>query len=49
MVLSKMIGSSGYKEKAPDHVQEDDSAKLSKLLQELNIIEEAENKLGFFH
>ncbi|KMZ60474.1 Valine--tRNA ligase [Zostera marina] len=49
VVLSKMIGSSGYKEKAPDHVQEDDSAKLSKLLQELNIIEEAENKLGFFH
>ncbi|MQL91943.1 hypothetical protein Taro_024571, partial [Colocasia esculenta] len=44
--LEQKINASGYREKAPQQVQEDDLAKLNKLMQELEIVDEAERKLN---
>ncbi|XP_077254177.1 valine--tRNA ligase, mitochondrial 1-like [Tasmannia lanceolata] len=43
--LQQKVNSSGYKEKVPSHIQEDNISKLNKLLQELEIIEEADRNL----
>ncbi|KAI9112033.1 hypothetical protein K1719_016929 [Acacia pycnantha] len=39
--LEKTINASGYREKVPSHIQQDNDAKLASLLQELLSIEEA--------
>ncbi|XP_020088963.1 valine--tRNA ligase, mitochondrial 1-like [Ananas comosus] len=44
-ILSQKINASGYKEKAPQSVQEEDMKKLNSLMEELNIISEAEKDL----
>ncbi|CAA6663652.1 unnamed protein product [Spirodela intermedia] len=44
--LVQKMNSSGYKEKARQQIQDDDVSRLSKLLQELEIIDEAESKLA---
>uniref|UniRef100_A0A1D1ZGU5 valine--tRNA ligase n=1 Tax=Anthurium amnicola TaxID=1678845 RepID=A0A1D1ZGU5_9ARAE len=43
--LEQKINALGYQEKAPQQIQEEDIAKLNKLVQELEIINEAEIKL----
>ncbi|XP_068655538.1 valine--tRNA ligase, mitochondrial 1 [Aristolochia californica] len=43
--LQQKMSASGYKEKVPSHIQQDHLAKLEKLIQELTIIDEAEQKL----
>ncbi|XP_020102255.1 valine--tRNA ligase, mitochondrial 1-like [Ananas comosus] len=44
-ILSQKINASGYKEKAPQSVQEEDMKKLNSLMEELKIISEAEKDL----
>ncbi|XP_010273593.1 PREDICTED: valine--tRNA ligase, mitochondrial 1 [Nelumbo nucifera] len=44
--LMQMMNSSGYKEKVPVHIQEDNVAKLKKLMEELDIVEKADRRLG---
>ncbi|KAG8045647.1 hypothetical protein GUJ93_ZPchr0008g13403 [Zizania palustris] len=44
--LSQKMEASGYKEKAPQNVQVEDMKKLTGLLEQLEIISEAENRLG---
>ncbi|CAA7400140.1 unnamed protein product [Spirodela intermedia] len=44
--LVQKMNSSGYKEKARQQIRDDDVSRLSKLLQELEIIDEAESKLA---
>ncbi|XP_078446483.1 valyl-tRNA synthetase / valine-tRNA ligase (VALRS) [Wolffia australiana] len=44
--LVQKMNSLGYKEKAPKHIQDDDISKLNKLIQELEIIDDAESKLA---
>lgn len=39
--LEKTINASGYREKVPSHIQQDNDAKLASLLQELLSLEEA--------
>jgi valyl-tRNA synthetase len=39
------MDASGYREKAPPNVQEEDMRKLTALLEQLEIISEAEKKL----
>ncbi|KAK1302318.1 Valine--tRNA ligase [Acorus calamus] len=43
--LEKKMSASGYKEKVPQNIHEDNLKKLNKLLQELSIIDEADRKL----
>ncbi|XP_077226702.1 valine--tRNA ligase, mitochondrial 1-like isoform X2 [Tasmannia lanceolata] len=43
--LRQKMNSSGYKEKVPIQIQEDNISKLNKLLQELEIVEEADRNL----
>ncbi|XP_051192009.1 valine--tRNA ligase, mitochondrial 1 [Lolium perenne] len=43
--LSQKMNASGYREKAPQSKQDDDMKKLASLLEELEIISEAESKL----
>ncbi|KAK1301620.1 Valine--tRNA ligase [Acorus calamus] len=43
--LEKKMSASGYKEKVPQNIHEDNLKKLNKLLQELGIIDEADRKL----
>lgn len=43
--LSQMMNSTGYKEKAPANIQEDDIKKLNSYMEELKIIGEAEKDL----
>lgn len=39
--LSKMVNASGYREKVPSHIHQDNVAKLAALMQELLSLEEA--------
>lgn len=43
--LSQKMDASGYREKAPQNVQEEDMRKLTALLEQLEVISEAEKKL----
>uniref|UniRef100_K4A0Q1 valine--tRNA ligase n=1 Tax=Setaria italica TaxID=4555 RepID=K4A0Q1_SETIT len=43
--LSQQMDASGYREKAPQNVQEEDMRKLTALLEQLEVISEAEKKL----
>ncbi|XP_058071798.1 valine--tRNA ligase, mitochondrial 1 isoform X1 [Magnolia sinica] len=43
--LMQKMSSSGYKEKVPSHIQEENVSKLNKLMQELAIIDEADGTL----
>ena len=43
--MSQKMSASGYLEKAPQSKQDDDMKKLASLLEELEIIGEAESKL----
>jgi valyl-tRNA synthetase len=43
--LTQKMDASGYREKAPPNVQEEDMRKLTALLEQLEIISEAEKKL----
>jgi len=43
--LTQKIDASGYREKAPQNVQEEDMRKLTALLEQLEVISEAEKKL----
>ncbi|KAM0940445.1 putative valine--tRNA ligase [Dioscorea sansibarensis] len=43
--LSQMMNSTGYKEKAPANIQEDDIKKLNSYMEELKIVSEAEQDL----
>lgn len=43
--LSQKMDASGYREKAPQSVQEEDMRKLTALLEQLEVISEAEKKL----
>ncbi|KAL9243450.1 hypothetical protein vseg_017336 [Gypsophila vaccaria] len=45
--LEKMMGASGYKEKVPAQIQEENVAKLTKLMQEVLSLEEATQHLAF--
>jgi valyl-tRNA synthetase len=43
--LAQKMDASGYREKAPQSVQEEDMRKLTALLEQLEVISEAEKKL----
>lgn len=43
--LSQKMDASGYREKAPQNVQEEDMRKLTALMEQLEVISEAEKKL----
>lgn len=43
--LSQKMDASGYREKAPQGVQEEDMRKLTGLLEQMEVIGEAEKKL----
>ncbi|KAI9112109.1 hypothetical protein K1719_017005 [Acacia pycnantha] len=43
--LEKTINASGYREKVPSHIQQDNNAKLASLLQELLSLEEATGQM----
>ena len=43
--LTQKIDASGYREKAPQNMQEEDMRKLTALLEQLEVISEAEKKL----
>lgn len=43
--LMQKMNTTGYKEKVPAHIQEDNFTKLNKLMQELEIIDEADKNL----
>ena len=43
--LTQKMDASGYREKAPQNVQEEDMRKLTALLEQLEVISEAEKKL----
>ncbi|KAI9112051.1 hypothetical protein K1719_016947 [Acacia pycnantha] len=47
--LEKTINASGYREKVPSHIQQDNDAKLASLLQELLSLEEAPAKWNHKH
>ncbi|KAK3034819.1 hypothetical protein RJ639_033724 [Escallonia herrerae] len=44
--LKKIMSASGYQEKVPPHIQQENVAKLTKLMQELLSVEEAAEQLG---
>lgn len=44
--LMQKMDTSGYREKVPTHIQEENVMKLNKLMQELEIIDEADRNLG---
>lgn len=43
--LSQKMDASGYREKAPQNVQDEDMRKLTALMEQLEVISEAEKKL----
>ena len=43
--LMQKMNNTGYKEKVPAHIQEENVMKLNKLMQELEIIDEADKNL----
>lgn len=43
--LEKVINATGYQEKVPSHIQEENAAKLAKLLQECEFFEKESSRL----